>query len=752
MRVLLVLKQDRNLAAFGDTVRELLARGHEVRLAVQERNDARDARLVQDFDSPLFGVAHCPAVRLDAWEGRAATLRSLRDALHYLQPPLRSTGQLRDRIVARLWQQLPVAAGAEAMGQVLDALSPAEAADLEALMALAEQALPTEPLFDEFLEAERPDLLLLSPLVHFGSPQTDLVASARRLGIPVSMLLYSWDNLSTKGCLHRTPDWMVVWNEVQRQEAMRMHGFPAERVIVAGAPRFDAFFALTPQLSRADFHTPLGLDPARPTILYLCSSRIICDDELAFLREWLRAVRTSSHAELREANVVVRPHPDVELLPDGVSMERHTWPARPGLGAHVARPFDDPGVVVLRTAYHTPQGLFESITHSTLVVGLNTTAELEAGIVGRPVFSIHPSTEVAGGQKDTLHFHYLTVGQGGFVSVAPTVAAHVDQVATALRDGTDPAVIRAFVERFLRPRGIGQPVAPILADEIERMGAAPRPVPGRLEPDGSSRLPAAGPDLLRLPKDVFVEDERPVMPVAAPRTALQVYATPVARRRARLGAVPVDRETLRWMQDAIELGEVVYDIGAAVGAYALLAARSRGAVVVAFEGGFAAYAALCDNLFLNEMELSVLPVPAVLGDQDGLGELKFKIGHLGGERFGVFDTRWRVRPAGRRRSFLQPSLLSRLDTLVERHGLPLPQHIRFAPRTPVAAIVAGAGHTLRQPSLKSLCLFLQPDEEASSTALFRDLEWEVTARRDLEVAVHLVLGRAAGLPGNDVPA
>ena len=136
------------------------------------------------------------------------------------------------------------------------------------------------------------------------------------------MLLFSWDNLSTKGALPVPPDLMFVWNERQRQEAAELHDFPADRVVVAGAPRFDEFFALTPRVSREAFFAPLGLDPARPALLYLCSSRFIAARELAFIRSLARRAARVPGSPLAACNVIVRPHPDVALVDDG----RAGWP------------------------------------------------------------------------------------------------------------------------------------------------------------------------------------------------------------------------------------------------------------------------------------------------------------------------------------------------------------------------------------------------------------------------------------------
>src|SRR5581483_8886775 len=149
-------------------------------------------------------------------------------------------------------------------------------------------------------------------------------------------------------------------------------------------------------------------------------------------------------------------------------------PTIPDLDAQISRPFADERAVVLRTSYKDPRGLYESLAHATAVVGLNTTAELEAGIAGRPVFTLKAGGEDDDGPRPTVHFHYLTREHGGFVSVATTLDEHVAQIAQTLAGGSDAALIRTFVESFLRPHGIDRAVSPLLADLLEQ-GSGARP-------------------------------------------------------------------------------------------------------------------------------------------------------------------------------------------------------------------------------------------------------------------------------------
>ena len=221
-------------------------------------------------------------------------------------------------------------------------------------------------------------------------------------------------------------------------------------MVVVGAPRFDEFFTLRPQLARHAFFAPLGLDPSRLTLLYVCSSRFIAERELPFVRQWLAAVR-SGPEPLRGVNVIVRPHPDV-VLDEESATETVAWDGMPRATGWVQRPFDDPGAVVLRTTYATPQAFFECLHHAAAVVGLNTSAELEAGIAGRPVLTLLSREAGADGQANTLHFNYLLREHGGFVACAQTMAEHIEALAGTVADPPDPAAIRRFIGAFLRPQ------------------------------------------------------------------------------------------------------------------------------------------------------------------------------------------------------------------------------------------------------------------------------------------------------------
>ena len=461
MRILFMLTLTSLVRHFDSVILTLAGRGHEVRIATpgHETNwplpEAMAGRVAQ---------VTCPDSRSDGWKTAAPLLRLLADYQRYLEPPFLDADKLRARargelIHALTGQRASHLAGRcpacqariadEALARVL---LPGEARmpDFKRWLRLTEAAIPSDPAFDRFLSAERPDVVLVTPLVGFGSEQADWVKSARTLRIPVGFPVFSWDNLTTKGLVHEQPDAVFVWNEVQQREAVAYHDVPPERIVITGAPRFDAFCRLTPKRDRAGFCEKYGLRADRPIVAYLCSSDFVAEREAAFVATWIDEVRRDP--ALAECNIVIRPHPRSEV--QWSEADLGAWP-------HVA--------VTMPKTMNADRLLYDTLFHSAAVVGLNTSAQIEAALLGKPVLTLlAPGFER--GQQGTLHFRYLLESDGGFVQVAEDMAAHRAQLRVAVEGRHDGAATRAFVERFVRPAGIDRPATPVVADAIERLG------------------------------------------------------------------------------------------------------------------------------------------------------------------------------------------------------------------------------------------------------------------------------------------
>ncbi len=471
MKILLVLKQHHFVRPFIGTLRELTERGHVITVAWQGKQAVGAEQLKRDLDFPGITVRHVPGHR-GASRREVATFRRAANYLRYLAPAYRDAAKLRGRAFLKFASLIfeKRSGPTDAWGEFGTRLTDRERARLQELLTFVEALLPPDEACDAIVADEQPDTLLVSPLVELNSSvQVEFVKSAQRRGIPVGMLVYSWDNLSTKGGLHVMPDKVFVWNERQRREAVRLHGVPKDRLVVTGAPRFDAYAACHRHLTRDTFAAAAGLDPIPPIVAYLCSSAFVAGDEMPFIRRWLAALRRSKVPALRDCNVIVRPHPDVPLVDVAMPAERVTWPELPDVAADIRRPFEDPRAIVMNTSSVNPQGLFEYLTHATAVVGLNTSAEIEAALVGKPVFTVEMDGSASSGQRGTLHFYYLLKENGGFVEHATSLDEHCAQLEPVLvEERRRVPLIARKARRFVRPHGWDIPVSTVLADAIER--------------------------------------------------------------------------------------------------------------------------------------------------------------------------------------------------------------------------------------------------------------------------------------------
>jgi len=436
-----------------DSVIDALARqGHRVHLAA-DRDDGHalgGRALVDGLAARYPGVVTVGDTPIREW-GRyrrvSSALRLGLDYLRYSDPRFAEMPKIRQRAHDRT-PAFILALARLPMRRLLIRV-------LEAI----EEAVPRQKGVDAFVAGQRPDLLLITPLIELGSPQLDYLRAARAHGIRSALCVWSWDHLSSKALIRVPPDAVLVWNEVQRDEAARFHGLAGDRVLVTGAQCFDRWFDRQPSRPRAEFCRRAGLPDDSPFVLYVCSALFRgSPSEAAFVRQWVEAIRASGDEALRRLRILVRPHP--QRLDD--------WRGLPPLDGAVvwgSNPVDEDG----RADY------FDSLFHSAAVVGLNTSALVEAAIVDRPVFTVL-APEFHENQEGTFHFHHLMTVGSGFLNAARSLAEHVRQLAAMAR-GEALRPNAPFVERFIRPRGLGRAATPVFVETVTALATAAAPAP-----------------------------------------------------------------------------------------------------------------------------------------------------------------------------------------------------------------------------------------------------------------------------------
>jgi hypothetical protein len=456
LRFLFVMHYPGYLRYFDSTVRLLAERGHHVEIAFDSpEKQSEGAEAVAGVEDGVELIGRTP-IRRDLWATVARGVRGSIDYIRYWHPDFADTPYLRDRMRSAVPPLLSF------VGRRRTATVSAVRRWLAVLTA-CERAIPGYLPMQEFIASRRPDAVLVTPLVTDQSPQCDVIKSAQLLGIPTALCVASWDHLTTKGLIRVEPDLVAVWNEEQRAEAIGYHGTPGDRLVVTGAQPFDKWFERRPT-ARETFCAKVGLRADRPFVLFTGSTASISapDAELQFVRRWIEALRRQP--ELRDAGILVRPHPY------NVSRWRTAeFPDLENVAIYPrgANPVNE----------NDRQDYFDSFFHCEAVVGVNTTAMIEAAIVGKTVHSVL-ADEFRDTQGGTLHFRYLLAENGGFLRVAHSMEEHARQVVETL-DTPDVghAACARFVARFIRPQGIEVPSTPRLVSALEQLGARGRQTP-----------------------------------------------------------------------------------------------------------------------------------------------------------------------------------------------------------------------------------------------------------------------------------
>jgi hypothetical protein len=171
----------------------------------------------------------------------------------------------------------------------------------------------------------------------------------------------------------------------------------------------------------------------------------------------LQSVRTAAEPRVRGVAVLVRPHPQ------RAEEWRGSRLGDPRAVVWGSNPVDSDA----RADY------FDSMYHAAAIVGLNTSALVEAAIVDRPVLTVL-TPEFRDNQEGTFHFQHLLNRETGFLNAALSLDEHVGQLGAALA-GRPARGNGAFVEHFIRPYGRSAAATPRFVEAVESLAAtAPR--------------------------------------------------------------------------------------------------------------------------------------------------------------------------------------------------------------------------------------------------------------------------------------
>lgn len=165
--------------------------------------------------------------------------------------------------------------------------------------------LPRSGFFESLLKKHKP-ALLITTTPGFDPMEAEMIIRAKRSGLTTAAIDFSWDNL-TANCKHiRQTDYLIVWNDIIRDEAICIHHYDNSKVFTAGVLKFDHYFQTqSSELSREDFLTSRNLNPANKTIVFATKPKVY-REQIEHIRAVIKAREDGQFGEA--VNILVRPH------------------------------------------------------------------------------------------------------------------------------------------------------------------------------------------------------------------------------------------------------------------------------------------------------------------------------------------------------------------------------------------------------------------------------------------------------------
>lgn len=276
--------------------------------------------------------------------------------------------------------------------------------------------------FDNWIREYQPSLVI-TPTPGLNAYDANAILLAKKYKIPTLATNFTWDNLTSESHIIRKSDYLFIWNEIVRKEAVNIHHYPDNRIFTTGIMRFDHYFQNEPNpKTRESFLASKNLNPKLPMILYstVSTSFIYHRKHLQYLLD-LREEKLIPYT-----SILIRVHPldpyndylQFADLPD-VCVEKAgrdiPWPEG---GTRIGMTKED----FLNLKY--------TIKYCDLNINFVSTISLEAAIFDKPVINyIEPGKEYMFSVS-----HYKPIAESGAIKLVKNIDEYRDAIIAYLKN------------------------------------------------------------------------------------------------------------------------------------------------------------------------------------------------------------------------------------------------------------------------------------------------------------------------------
>ena len=161
-------------------------------------------------------------------------------------------------------------------------------------------------------------------------------------------------------------------------------------------------------------------------------------------------------------------------------------------------------------------------------------------------------------------------------------------------------------------------------------------------------------------------------------------------------------ETVKWIEECMRPGDIMYDVGANVGAYSLVAG-ANGISVYAFEPSVITYIILLKNIMKNKLEAKIVPLNIPLSDRHELSNFNY-VDMIAGGSTHTFGEAINFRGEKFKPVLRQLMMSTTINDLVFKYGLPCVNHLKLDVDGNEIDILKGADKVMLLGTLKTICV------------------------------------------------
>lgn len=235
-----------------------------------------------------------------------------------------------------------------------------------------------EKIFESVFQKYNPDLVF-SPTI-FSVNDLRFLKYAIVHSVPLVGMIKSWDNLTSKDPLLIRPDWLIVHNEIIKDEAVKIGHYPKDKIFVSGIPQFDIYADNNFAGPREEFFKKMGLDLNKKLISFFAVGSYLSFYEKEMI-ELLAGIINGGKLKY-PSQFLVRLHPAFTSEEDKFKSILNVVVDRPGkFISSVEAALRDGWEFYLEDMHH----LAATLKWSNAVINFGSTTLIEAAICDTPV-------------------------------------------------------------------------------------------------------------------------------------------------------------------------------------------------------------------------------------------------------------------------------------------------------------------------------------------------------------------------------